>query len=208
MKIGVDFDNTIVRYDEIFFRAALDNALIPELFPRNKTKIRDYIRVTKGDQFWSRLQGEVYGSRMDEADLYEGFEGFLKGCEAENHQVYVVSHKSKFSVLGEQFDLHEAASKFVRDKIGVFSPSITDIGRVYFEPTREEKVKRVVEIGCEIFIDDLIEVFLEPSFPKMHRKVLFDPDANHVGSDLPKDLVRASSWREIASLISGKKGSF
>ena len=38
MLIGVDFDNTIVCYDGLFHRVAVEQGLIPQKFPRVKVK--------------------------------------------------------------------------------------------------------------------------------------------------------------------------
>ena len=39
-KIGIDFDNTIVVYNNLFYKIALK--LIPAELPKNKTIIRDF----------------------------------------------------------------------------------------------------------------------------------------------------------------------
>ena len=38
-KLGIDFDNTIVIYDELFYKVALERNLIPINFSKNKLKI-------------------------------------------------------------------------------------------------------------------------------------------------------------------------
>ena len=43
-KIGIDFDNTIVSYDDLFHKIATEQKLIPENFPHSKLLIRDYLR--------------------------------------------------------------------------------------------------------------------------------------------------------------------
>ena len=44
LRVGIDFDNTIVCYDEIFHRVALERELIPRDTPKNKESVRDYLR--------------------------------------------------------------------------------------------------------------------------------------------------------------------
>ena len=36
MKVGLDFDNTIVNYDNVFFKVALENNLIPRDIKKQK----------------------------------------------------------------------------------------------------------------------------------------------------------------------------
>jgi hypothetical protein len=68
MLIGIDFDNTIVRYDRLFHHVALEKGLIPASVPASKGDVRDYLRSIGGEQDWIELQGIVYGVRMHEAD--------------------------------------------------------------------------------------------------------------------------------------------
>ena len=46
MLVGVDFDNTIVCYDGLFHKLALERGLIPEDFPASKGEVRDFLRNT------------------------------------------------------------------------------------------------------------------------------------------------------------------
>jgi hypothetical protein len=66
---------------------------------------------------------------------------------------------------------------------------------VFFELTKEAKAARVAALGCEIFIDDLPEIFALPDFPSSARTVLFDP------ADLFRNttLERRTSWAEITA---------
>jgi len=42
--LGLDFDNTLVRYDTLFHQLALEKGLIKDSLPVDKTAIRDYLR--------------------------------------------------------------------------------------------------------------------------------------------------------------------
>jgi len=44
MRVGLDFDNTLIRYDELFHNLALKQGLIPDSVPPQKNKIRDHLR--------------------------------------------------------------------------------------------------------------------------------------------------------------------
>jgi len=44
VRIGIDFDNTIVSYDTLFHRVALERGLIPISVPANKISVREYLR--------------------------------------------------------------------------------------------------------------------------------------------------------------------
>ena len=63
--IGIDFDNTIVCYDGVFYETAVERKMIGcDSQCRSKEQVRDYLRgIGKEDQ-WTLLQGYVYGTCM------------------------------------------------------------------------------------------------------------------------------------------------
>jgi hypothetical protein len=167
VKIGIDFDNTLVSYDDVFLRAAIERRLLPEHFTGDKTEIRDSIRLRIGDEEWAKLQAEVYGRRMSEATMIEGANDFVAACWDNNATVSIVSHKARFAAADPGgVDLHDAAMSWM-ERNGFFSQDGLRLARddVFFEPTREAKCRRIAAIACSHFVDDLEEVFLEPSFP-------------------------------------------
>ena len=44
MIVGIDFDNTIVCYDSLFYNIALEKGLIPSNISKSKNSVRDYLR--------------------------------------------------------------------------------------------------------------------------------------------------------------------
>ena len=69
MRIGLDFDNTIVSYDALFHKVARERDCVPAATPVNKVAVRDYLRGVNQEDVWTAMQGYVYGARMDEATL-------------------------------------------------------------------------------------------------------------------------------------------
>ena len=43
MRIGIDFDNTIARYDKLFIKIASKKGLLPKNWEGNKEKLRDFL---------------------------------------------------------------------------------------------------------------------------------------------------------------------
>src|SRR5262249_22819241 len=60
MLIGVDFDNTIVCYDELFHRVAVEQGLIPSTVPATKGEVRRDLEGRGLGDVWTELQGYVY----------------------------------------------------------------------------------------------------------------------------------------------------
>jgi hypothetical protein len=113
VRIGVDFDNTIVSYDALFHRVALERDLIPRELPQTKLSVRDYLRRAGKEDAWTEIQGYVYGARMDDAIAYSGAIDFLAWAREERRDLVIVSHRTRRPFLGHPYDLHDAARKWV-----------------------------------------------------------------------------------------------
>ena len=96
MKIGVDFDNTIVSYDKVFHKVALEQSLIKSNLNISKIAVRDYLRDKGQNNIWTELQGYVYGERMLDADIFPGFINFLNFSSKNSIGVLIISHKTVY----------------------------------------------------------------------------------------------------------------
>ncbi len=200
MHIGIDFDNTIVSYDSLFHRVALEQGLIPPGLAPNKVAVRDHLRQTGREQTWIEMQGEVYGSRMDEAEMYPDFLDFLDWARQAGHGVSIVSHKTRHPFAGPRYDLHQAARHWVGTHLlAGDEPRIAE-SAIYFELTKQEKLVRIGAIGCDVFIDDLPEILLAELLAPNLRRVLFDPDGNHAPLQ-DGQFAAVSSWTTAKALL-------
>ena len=174
MLVGFDFDNTLISYDSLFRQVALDKALIPKSIPPQKNAVRDYLRQQDKEDEWTRLQGEVYGSRIMEAEPYPGMLETLKELAQNNIPMCIVSHKTSTPYLGEPWDLHASARSWLTlqgfhraEGLGLRAD------QVFFELTQEEKVRRIVALGCTHYVDDLPEIL--SMLPDNIERILFAP---------------------------------
>jgi hypothetical protein len=192
MLIGVDFDNTIVSYDALFHRVALERGLIPESLPVNKTTVRDHLRAAGREDAWTEMQGEVYGARMHEAEPFPGVIAFFRDCHERGVPVVIISHKTRHPFRGAQHDLHAAARGWL-EAHGFFSASGAALpaSAVHFELTKANKLARVRAAGCTHFIDDLPELLTDAAFPIGVERLLFDPASLHAAAP---DLPTVRSW--------------
>ncbi|NJR20754.1 MAG: hypothetical protein HC786_00430 [Richelia sp. CSU_2_1] len=195
--IGVDFDNTIVSYDDLMHGLAVEKGWISPEVSKSKKQIRDSIRqLPNGDIEWQKLQAIAYGRQMQEAKLIEGVRVFFQLCRQHQVQAYIVSHKTEYANYDEtRTSLREAALNWM-NKNGFFSESGLGLSpeQVYFESTRSEKIERIKQLKCTDFIDDLEETFLEKSFPESVNKILYAPHQQHSGTLAVKVVSR---WQEI-----------
>ena len=199
MVVGVDFDNTIVCYDDLFHRIAVERRLIPAGLEPRKNEVRDFLRRSDREQDWTELQGHVYGARMAEAKAFPGAIEFFTRSTKERLPVYIVSHKTPVPVIGPAYDLHQAARAWLEAQ-GFFDPARVGFSpdRVFFGATRAEKIELVRKLGCTHFIDDLEETFCDATFPVGVEKLLFrapGPTAAPPGVRLMPD------WRRIIEYV-------
>jgi hypothetical protein len=200
MRIGIDFDNTIVSYDALFYKVAREKDLVPLDTPVNKVAVRDYLRNVGQEDVWTAMQGHVYGARMDEATTYPGVLDFLRQAGRAGHALAIVSHKTKHPFLGPQYDLHAAARTWVERHLHCDGVPLVATDSVFFELTKDAKLQRATQWGCELFIDDLPEILLAPAFPAAAQRILFDPESHHRAEDMPGCQV-VQSWAELRQYV-------
>ncbi len=199
--IGVDFDNTIIRYDHLMHKIAREWDLIPPMCPVNKEEIRCVIRERpNGEISWQKLQANVYGPQIMQARIFEDASSFFEVCKKTRTPVFIVSHKTEYAAQDcDNINLRAAAFHWMeQNKFFDFNGLGLSREHVYFEPTRKEKIDRIKSLGCTHFIDDLTEVFLDSTFPKNIIKILFSPSVSDVS--LPDGEI-AISWQEIYNLF-------
>jgi hypothetical protein len=194
MRIGIDFDNTIVSYDALFHRIALEQGAIPEETPVSKLAVRDYLRSIGKEDVWTEMQGYVYGARMDEAEAYPGVLAFLRWARGSCIDISIVSHKTRYPFVGEKYDLHQAAGNWIKNHLVDGARPLVATGHIHFELTKDDKLRRIKAECCEWFIDDLPEILQAPTFPVAARPILFDPDGHHAGKT---ELSTMTGWCEI-----------
>ena len=197
MLVGLDFDNTLVRYDHLFHKIALEERLIHSQVPVSKTAIRDHLRSQSNEDAWTRIQGQVYGSRISEAEPFEGMKQALLSLQAEGCSLCIVSHKTKYPYLGDRVDLHAAAEAWLEEN-EFFSDHGLGLSTadVHFLPTKDEKAEMIVSLGCDCYVDDLPEIL--QLLPTSLRKFLYDPKLTHQDS---ANWVRFSSWDKFRGLV-------
>jgi hypothetical protein len=197
MRLGLDFDNTLVSYDRLFLQAAIEKASVPTGTPARKNAVRDHLRAAGREEDWTRLQGEVYGSRILEAEPFDGMLAALSWLAGRDVTMCIVSHKTRTPYLGEACDLHAAARGWLdargfHDSTGLAWPRT----QVFFELSREAKIERILSQGCTHFIDDLPEIL--ELLPDSMERILFSPDATAAGHPAWRVM---HAWRELPALL-------
>jgi len=197
ISVGVDFDNTLVNYDNLIHLVAEERGLIgPGIKPRKKL-VRDSIRnLPDGETEWQKIQALVYGPRIGEAIPSKGVTEFLEECFQHGVKVRIVSHKTKFASYDETgTDLRSASLSWLEQHLLLGSASYgLTVDDIYFESTRKKKINRIEKLGCTHFIDDLEETFLEQSFPDTVKKLLYSP---HLPAPEVLNVELAGTWKQM-----------
>lgn len=195
---GIDFDNTIITYDELLAKMAQDQGLLDSQLCQSKRKLRERIRDLPGGEIeWQKCQALMYGPRIGEARLSEGVPRFFELCRRNGVKIYIISHKtecSRFDTTGT--NLRSAALGWMAAN-GFFEQEGLNVARedVFFAETRQAKIDRIAALGCTDFIDDLEETFQEPTFPQNISRILYEPGRE---SPPPPGISLVRTWEEIS----------
>lgn len=210
MRIGIDFDNTIAGYDNLFARLVRENVLFDEAVPNSKREIRDALRQRgeSGELDWQRLQALAYGPRMDEAELIEGVYPFLAECRRQGHRVFIISHKTRYARMDpDKTDMRQAALRWMTVRGFFEEKGLVGLNRdqIFFEDNRQAKIGCVRRLKCNVFIDDLEEVFKESTFPRNTEAILYLPIQSELNGRRPPpgSYLIFSNWADIQSHVLG-----
>jgi len=145
---------------------------------------------------WETLQGLVYGRRIDAATLFDGVARFLGVCRGRGDTVAIVSHKTELAHHDPlRTDLRATALKWMETK-GFFELAGLGLQRrnVFFEDTRNDKIRRIATLDPDLFVDDLGEVLGDEDMPVACRKILFGQE--------PQDrFEQYATWAELCDAV-------
>lgn len=193
MRIGFDFDNTIISYDALFHKVACEQGLIDNSIAVNKLAVRDFLRANNKEDVWTEMQGYIYGARINEAQMFSDVIRVMQRIRDAGHSLAIISHKTQYPYRGQQYDLHAAAHTWIKTKLYEAGHSLIPADHIFFELSKEDKLARIADFKCDVFIDDLPEILAAANFPAVTRRFLFDPENHHHKIALP-DVTVVSSW--------------
>ena len=200
MLIGLDFDNTIACYNDVFSSEAKLQGLVSDDWQGDKNELKLFLYSQEGGQtLWQKMQGQVYGPSMQKATLFPGLARFLFRCKLNGHKIFIVSHKTKYGHFDKTKTLLRDASLKWMDNQGFFEDDIFGINKenVFFANTQSEKVLKIKSLNLDFFVDDLETIFLHNDFPKI-KKILFNKS-----SESHSDIEFFNNWASIEKYLIG-----
>jgi len=196
MKIGIDLDNTIICYDDVFAYVAAQEGYDCNSL-KTKKELKSWFHNNDMHDAFTEIQGLVYGKYINEAIFFDEVKVCFETWRADNHSLYIVSHKTKYPVIGEKVDLRKSATEYLY-KNGILDLEIVPTSNLFFEDTAASKVARISKLRLDLFIDDLPSILKDEAFPEMTRKILFDPLRKSYESCY--DLI-AANWTDIEKFV-------
>jgi len=201
MRIGLDFDNTIVCYDQAIALLAEEMFELPEGISRSKLALRDFLRNAGREEEWTNFQGELYGPGMRYAQPYEEAKETMESLTRDGHELVIVSHRTKKPYKGNQYDLHLYARKWIRERLkGIGGIGKQDKNKVFFMESQAEKIEQIRRLSCDVFVDDLPEVLTAKDFPRDTTPILFQPDKERHNRGRNMFAI-INSWSALNSLL-------
>ena len=196
INIGFDFDNTIISYDNLFYELAKDIITLPSEIKKDKNSIRNFFLQSNQEVQFTILQGLVYGKEIMRATPTKNFLLILeKLCKLQNVKIFIVSHKTKYPYKGEKINLRSAATNWIENNLKIDGKLCINPNNIFYESTIEEKIDRIKQLKCNLFIDDLPSVIFK--LKKGTTPILYDPYDNF--SKLKIDII--SNWLDLEKKI-------
>lgn len=168
---------------------------MPADVPVSKSAVRQFFRGANREAEWTELQGIAYGRGMERAELFAGALEFVRSAVARRLTVKIISHRTKYPIKGDQTDLHASALDWLQRE-GLVGTGALSVEDVLFEITKEDKLCRISEQACSVFLDDLPEILDAKLFPDGCEGWLFDPAGSN--SDRPRVV---ADWPSFSRLI-------
>ncbi|AAZ21356.1 hypothetical protein [Candidatus Pelagibacter communis] len=190
MLVGIDLDNTIINYDSVFKNILNKKTSIKD----NHKKILKKKLQSVSLNLWTKTQGEVYGMYIHRAKLSDNFQKFLDFAKKNSIKIIIVSHKTKFPIIGKKINLHNAAISFLNKNIKRYK--FIKNKDIFFEETLNNKLKKIKELDCDFFIDDLNKILNHKKFSKVTEKIFFGKNKNNN--------LKNKNWSQIIKLFKNK----
>lgn len=198
MKLGLDFDHTLIDYGPLLRELTIERGLIaPDAPLHTKQEIRDAIRrLPEGDLRWQQIQSYLYAEGVRRAVPAAGLEQLFEFVRRNQIETWIVSHKTTTAPFDPaQRNLREAALAWMEAQ-GFFSAEKFGLRRekVRFADTKAQKIEIIRAQNFTVFVDDLREILTDPLFPIGPRRLLYSTAA-----EAPAGITVHATWPALVS---------
>lgn len=195
MKIGIDFDNTIVDYTGVFYQAARQWGIVPTYIGSTKEAVKHYLIGRDQEPLWTELQGKVYGQAIQSAKPYEGCKEVLSSWKKKGVELHLISHKTRYPIIGDKLDFHLAADEWLK------AQSLYELfDSVNYCPQKSQKIQTINTKQVDYFVDDLLSVLTDVSLSPLINKIWFTQN-NREDEPCSSGISLATSWQQVAQKV-------
>ncbi len=204
MKIGIEFDKTLIHYDPLLHQLACARELIPENTPVRIHAVKEALLKQDLEADWLELQSEVLGEDILLVKPYAGAVDFFRMAQEQSITLFIISEKPRHPPkhTDSDCDLHIAVHKWL-EYYGFTSPNDINLSpeMVFLELSDTDKLQRIASLGCDFFIDNDHEFLSIPGFPLSVRRILFAPEDEVPHSTDLSELKIVSSWAQLQKML-------
>ena len=141
LRIGLDFDNTLIDYSDVFAKVFVTESarrdITPSELPTGKQAVKQAAIKLAGETFWMSIQGLAYGRGIIDGKLSSGVADFLHTARTERAEIYIVSHKTEYGHFDNSKTNLRTAARDWMEAQGFFDPDGFDLhpSQLFFEGT-------------------------------------------------------------------------
>jgi len=155
MRIGFDLDNTIFDYSEALEQLVKKDLRFPRTQISKKEHVKSYLIKHFNEDSWTEFQGKLYTSCFENVSVSPNTIQLLNDL-SKHHEVHILSHKTKFPVLGPRIDMRIGSMQKL-EELGLrvrFGSDSSTINVKFFD-TSAEKIQVINSMNLDFFLDDL-----------------------------------------------------
>lgn len=168
-KFGFDLDNTLINYSKSVLEYCRSNKLSN---CKNISELKQLLKKSDASNYnWQLAQGWLYSHGLKFAEPNSGSIELCSYLKSEGYDLFIVSHKTSHSPdFCGHLPLQDLAAEWIKNSL--LLKFFTTSDQIFFEPTKDYKVKKIRELKLGIFVDDLEEVLIHSQFPSGTRRFL------------------------------------
>lgn len=192
MKIGIDIDNVLSKFNE----SLLNEFLIEDKNKKNSGIVNNDLYITRGMFDWSKEEtDEFYNNNIEKIainlDMVDNASYYIKKLKEDGNEIYIISGRDN----GEYSDPYNMTINWLKKYDIVYDKLVlTDAYK------HQEKADICKGLGIDVMIDDSINVCSKCSESNIEC-ILFETPFNKNENRFN----RLKNWEEIYNYISNKK---
>jgi hypothetical protein len=130
---------------------------------------------------WNKAQSWIYTDGLHFAEPAAGLEDLLRWLNNNNYEITIHSHKTKETPQSSgSLNLRTPMEKWF--KTSILAQYLNFSSQVHFYESKDEKIEGIRKAQLDIFVDDLIEIFLHPRYPHKIQSFLIGNENPDIGT--------------------------